>query len=252
MFLGFDIGNTNTVMGLYEGDSVTPQKTFRFETVKFVDASDLGREIMSFLETDMKVSGMAFSSVVPEVNDSYHDMCRSLFNLPCLEISHRSRLSIKILYKDHSELGVDRIVNSEAVYREYGGNSIIIDIGTAATFCVLLEDGTFDGGLIAPGIGTTIKALSSSASNLPAITFEKPDRLVARDTENAIKSGFFYGWLSLVEGVISRIEEQYDKSFNVIMTGGFSGIISENISIKNTVDPHLVMKGIRYIYDLNK
>ncbi len=258
MFIGFDIGNTSTVMGLYLDGSVMPVRIFRYDTVKAPDTDKLSAEVERNLDMFRSSSdacdgirSMAFSSVVPEVNLSYHEMSQRLFGFDAYEISHQSNLSIKINYRDPSKLGVDRIVNAEAVFREYGGPSIIVDIGTAATFCVLLRDGTFDGGLIAPGIGTTIDALAHHASRLPAIVFGPPDSLVARDTENALKSGFFYGWLSLVEGIVSRIENEYGQDFQVILTGGYGGVIAKHLERETQCDTFLTMKGIKHISDMN-
>ena len=185
MILGFDIGNTNTLMGIYDDNGIKPKHTFMYGTQKEVSCENLGSLIEGFVadyrtETGSQdaVTGFVFSSVAPEINPQYHDAAMTFFNVEAMEISHESRLSITIRYDNPAALGVDRIVNAEAAYREYGGNAIIIDLGTAVTFCVLLDDGTFDGGLIAPGIGTTIRALSQRASKLPEIIFEKPADLV--------------------------------------------------------------------------
>lgn len=260
MFLGFDIGNTSTVFGIYQNDAILPLRVFRYDTEKNTTPERLSANITEAVESFKKngmefndISGFAFSSVVPEVNEAYSSVAKNDYSLNSLEISIDTGMSITVNYNDPSEIGVDRIVNAEAAHREYKGSSIIIDIGTAATFCVVLETGVLDGGLIAPGIGTTIDALFNNTSKLPRIVFEKPDRLVARDTENAIKSGFFYGWLSLIEGLINRIENEYpDENFNIVITGGFSQVISANIERKIISDPLLTMKGIKYLYDLNK
>jgi len=257
MILGFDIGNTSTVMGLYRDDSPRPDETFRFDTDKRTSTSKLAGEIRRLLGPReggniSEINGFSYSSVVPEINSVYDEAARLLFNLEAMGISHRSNLAITLRYKDLSQLGVDRIVNAESAFREYGAPCIIVDIGTAATFCVLLEGGIFDGGLIAPGINTTIKALSQYASNLPPVTFEKPDRLVAQDTVNAIKSGFFYGWISLVSGIITLIEKQYDMQFKIIFTGGLSALVAEHLNREIIIDRELTMKGIKYIYDLNR
>jgi len=258
MFIGFDIGNTHTTVGLYSMKAVVPDRIFRIRTEKDITSDELGIKIINYLniyndETGIlsQINGTAFSSVVPDINHTFHQMSESYFKLECLEISHKSRLSIILDYRDNRQLGVDRIVNAEAVHQEFRGDTIIIDLGTATTFCILMDDGTFEGGLIAPGIKTTIQSLESNASKLPGIRFEKTDSVVAKDSINGIKSGFFYGWLSLVEGIVKRIENEYKKSFNVVLTGGFSSIISENIAIENIADPCLTMKGIKYIYDLN-
>ena len=262
MFLGFDIGNTNTVLGIYPDDSIVPATTFRFETVKNTDPDELGKLVKGFLDEPAcdvdwsdpinLISGIAFSSVVPEINSTYHEMALSHFGIDSFEINHESKLSFKISYPEPKQLGVDRIVNIEAAYREYGEEVIVIDIGTAATFCVIEKGPVFDGGIIAPGIGTTIKALSENASQLPPIDFEKPERLVAQDTVNAIKSGFFYGWLSLIEGIISRIERENGKTYKVVLTGGFAQSVADDLGKECIVDSLLTMKGIRLVHELNQ
>ncbi len=256
MFLGIDIGNTTTMIGLYGDDSLSPEKTQRYRTDKKADVADLinciGMSLRNMGDYDAvaaEITGLAFSSVVPEVNSIYHKMGKKLFNVDPFEIRYDSKFPIGINYRDVKKLGIDRIVNTVAAHHEYGNGCVVIDIGTAATFDVLSHSGSFDGGLISPGIGTTIKALAESASNLPEIVFGKPDMLVALDTENAIKSGFYYGWISLIEGVVSRIEKIYDKEFKVVLTGGFAGKISTGIEREIILDPLLTMKGIRYIYN---
>lgn len=259
MFIGFDIGNTTTMLGLYEEGAHVPFATARYRTEKKGDEKNLARDIKrAIAETgdyemiEAEISGATFSSVVPEVNRLYHIAAEKLFGVNMYEISHDSKLSIGINYRDKTRLGIDRIVNTEAAFREHGAGCIVIDIGTAATYDVLNHDSVFDGGLIAPGIGTTIRALAESASNLPEIVFEKPDELVARDTVNAIKSGFFYGWISMIEGIVARVEKIYGKKFRVIITGGFADRIMQGLEIEALYDPFLTMKGISYIYHNNR
>jgi type III pantothenate kinase len=258
MILGFDIGNTSTTAGIFRNDAIVPDYTFRYPTVKNEDPDGLYRQVINGLtsrgahEDKIIVNGLAFSSVAPEINSSYCRLAKDRYGITAYEINSRSVLNFRIIYDDPRQLGADRIVNAAAAFSEYGGGNIVVDIGTAVTFCVLLEEGIFDGGIIAPGIGTAISALASRASRLPEVKFEKPDRLVARDTVNALKSGFFYGWLSLAEGIIARIEKEYGRAFRVILTGGYAGMVAEHLSHENTVDQLLAMKGIKIVYDLNK
>jgi len=257
MFIGIDVGNTSTMLGIYKSDSVVPEKIFRYRTVKNADFSALGREIDLCLENypgfkKEDISGFAFSSVVPVMNSTYHEAAEVLYNLKALEIGHSSCFSIKIDYRDINQLGIDRIVDAEAAFKEYGGGSIVIDIGTAATYDVLDRDGVFRGGLIGPGIGITIKALASAASNLPEIVFEEPDLLIAKDTVNAIKSGFYYGWVSMIDGIIERIQNFCGGGYRVILTGGFAEEITGSLKTDAVYDPVLTMKGIKYIYDINR
>jgi len=256
MFLGIDIGNTTTVIGLYNDDSVMPQTVSRYKTEKKCNITGLINSISMFLKNagDYKVisseiTGIAFSSVVPEINSIYHKAGIKLFNVDPFEIRYDSDFTIGVNYKDIKKLGIDRIVNSVAAHHEYGDGCIVIDIGTAATIDVLNYDGCFDGGIISPGIGTMIKALADSASNLPVFTFEKPDALIALDTVNALKSGFYYGWISLIEGLVQRIEKNYNREFKVVLTGGFAEKIFTGFERKIILDPLLTMKGIKYIYN---
>lgn len=259
MILGFDIGNTNTRMGLFNENNSHPLIVESFKTKKKSTAETLKRTITSMLDEIRKkgyisdpVKGFIFSSVAPEMNRQFHHFARDTFGINAIEINHTTKTSIKIRYDNPSELGIDRIVNAEGVYNEYGGGYIIIDLGTAITFCVLLEDGTFDGGLIAPGPGTAIKALAQRASNLPEIIFEKPPGIVARNTINALKSGFFFGWISMIEGIIEKIQSEYNRKFKILLTGGAAKPISDNISCANTFDQMITIKGIKHIYDLNR
>ncbi|MCL2154930.1 MAG: type III pantothenate kinase [Leptospirales bacterium] len=256
MFLGFDIGNTTTIIGLYEDDSVIPKNTFRYKTEKKCNITKLINIISMFIKNagdynviSSEITGIAFSSVVPEINLIYHNTGIKLFNVEPFEIKYDTDFTIGINYRDIKKLGIDRIVNSVAAHHEYGDGCIIVDIGTAATIDVLNFDGFFDGGIISPGIGTMIKALSDSASNLPVFVFEKPDNLIALDTENALKSGFYYGWISLIEGLIQRIEKIYNKEFKIVLTGGFAEKIFNGFERKIILDPLLTMKGIKYIYN---
>ncbi len=257
MILGFDIGNTNTKAGIYRPESIVPEVAFRFPTVKDGDQAELSRMVADGIALNalgqgkLNVSGLVFSSVVPEINRLYHEMAEKIFGVKALEISHKSRLNISIAYGNPQELGADRIVSAASAFHEYGGGLIIMDVGTAVTFGVLLDNGVFDGGIIAPGIETAIKSLSIRASRLPEVTFERPNRLVARDTINALKSGFFYGWISLAEGIIKRIRNEYDSDFRIILTGGYAQSVAEHLEFKSIVDPLLSMKGIKIIYDMN-
>jgi type III pantothenate kinase len=256
MFLGIDIGNTTSVIGLYDDNSIMPQNTGRYKTDKKCNITKLTNTISMFLKNagdynviSSEITGIAFSSVAPEVNSMYHKLGIKMFNVEPFEIRYDSDFTIGIHYRNIKKLGIDRIVNAVAAHHEYGDGCIIIDVGTAATIDVLSYDGFFDGGIISPGIGTMIKALSDSASNLPVITFEKPDDLVALDTENALKSGFYYGWISLIEGLVQRIEKIYGRGFKIILTGGFAEKIFSGFEREIILDPLLTMKGIKYIYD---
>src|SRR4030042_3782885 len=154
VILGLDIGNTSTTAGIYNDSDIIPFAIYRHPTVKNTDHRSLAIQIIEGMKQQdggidrMSISGVAFSSVVPEVNRAYHEMAKSPFGGPAFEINCRRRLNFTIRYNDPEQLGADRIVNAAAAFAEYGGGSIIVDIGTAVTFCVLLEGGVFDGGIL--------------------------------------------------------------------------------------------------------
>ena len=205
--LGFNIGNTNTMMGIYDLNNITPINTFTYKTDKKITPDDLGLIVKNNLKTvskDSIIDGLAFSSVVTEVNNAYHAMAKDRFNIDPLEINSNIKLDIKLMYDNPEELGPDRIANAEAAFKEYTKDCIIIDLGTANTFCVMQKNGTFDGGLIGPGIGITIEALAEKTSKLSRINFEKPEKFIATNTLDALKSGFFYGYILMIKGIISR------------------------------------------------
>jgi type III pantothenate kinase len=259
MLLGFDIGNTNTVMGIYREGVPAPMETYRFRTERALTRDEIGAFatscVRNFIEKNGPaddVRGMVIASVVPEVNSRFHEMAERYFSLPLFEINHRSNIPLTLAYEDPSALGVDRIVDAVAAHQEYPGDKIIIDIGTAATVGVLHADGRFDGGLIAPGIGVTIDALAEKTSQLAKVAFKKPEKLIATETRDAITSGFFYGWLSMIEGLILRIEKQYGKPFTPVLTGGYAAPLSPELSRAHEYDPMLTLKGIYYIYSMNR
>ncbi len=258
MILGFNIGNTNTVLGVYPRDGILPVKTFKYRTRRGMTADELCILLQEFFKSQglekgdrSPVAGIAVASVVPELNAAYRRASESLFGRIPLEIGPHLRLGIRISYEHPERLGVDRIVNAVAAHNEYKGDCVIVSLGTALTLCVLHRDGRYDGGIITSGVGIAIDGLSKGTSQLPRISLEPPKRLVATDTEEALKSGFFYGWLSMIEGIIARIEGEYGMEFFILLTGGDAEALGRGLSRPHQVDPLLTMKGIKYIYDLN-
>ncbi|MDY6934404.1 MAG: type III pantothenate kinase [Spirochaetota bacterium] len=256
--IGFDIGNTNTTLGIYCENETAPLRTFRYRTEKGITTDELSLQVEAFIKifnnsisNEIDIAGIAFSSVVPEIDRLYKEISKRCYGLSPLEIGCDLNLGLRIRYDNPEQLGADRITNAVAAFYEHDRDCIIVDLGTATTFCVLHKSGIFDGGLIGPGIGITIEALMNKTSRLKAVNFERVDKIIARNTTDAIKSGFYFGWLSMIEGILDRIEGHYNKNFLIIITGGYSEIIGKNISKTSIADSLLTMKGIKYIYDLN-
>ncbi len=252
MILGFDIGNSSTTGAVYE-NGASPVTVFRYATDASIGADEIALAVDARLKeagAAAPVEGFAFASVVPALEQTYREVARRRFGLDAVCADHTSRLSFSINYDDPAELGPDRIVNAEAAYREYGGGVVVVDAGTAVTFCVMLEGGVFDGGIIVPGPGTAAWAMAERAARLPEVPFERPGRVAARSTRAALQSGFFHGWHCLIDGLIARIEGEYGRAFGVVLTGGYASRLTLAHTV--TVDELLTMKGIRYVYDLNR
>ena len=258
IILGFDIGNTNTRMGIFGENDISPLKIFSHKTKTITSSGKLGKVIKTYLKEyqkeindDIKISGFVYSSVVTEVNGYYQKAAEKYFSLNALPVTGGINLGIKINYDNPSDLGADRITNAVAAHNEYSGDKIIIDVGTAITFCVLLKDGIFDGGLITAGVGVAIDALAEKTSKLIKVDFADPGSVVARNPKDALMSGFFHGWMSLISGIINKIENEYNRKFSILLTGGYAEKISSNIGRECRVDPSLTMKGLKYIFDMN-
>lgn len=258
LILGFDIGNTRTVLGIYREADITPQKCYSYSTQKDITANMLNsiidghlKDFTNNVSNGQVVSGVVLSSVVPEVMEAYSAVVQNLFSLKPVVVNDELDLDIIINYDVPAQLGADRIANAVAVHREYRTDSIIIDLGTAITVCVLFKNGEFDGGLIAPGIGIALDGINEKTSQLARVKFEKPENLVSKNTMDAITSGIFYGWISLIEGIVQRIEMNYGEKFTKILTGGYSEVISNHIGFDHKTDPMLTLKGMKYIYDNN-
>lgn len=258
IILGFDIGNTNTRMGIFTENEISPVKIFLYKTKDISSARKLGRQIKARIKEyqkkineDIKISGFVYSSVVSEINRYYDKAAKKYLNLAALKVSSSINLCIKINYDNPAELGPDRITNAVAAHMEYSGDKIIIDVGTAITFCVLLKEGIFDGGLITAGVGVAINALAEKTSKLIKVDFADPGRVAARNPKDALMSGFFHGWLSLITGIINKIEGEYNRKFTVILTGGYADKIGRNIGRDCRIDQLLTMKGLKYINDMN-
>ena len=256
MILGFDIGNTSTSFGVYRSEVIIPHHLFRYDTAGTGDPASLEKTIRGLISqlnnSGQPVEGFVFSSVVTGVNQAYHEAAHNAFGLDALEISCGIAMNISLNYERPEMLGPDRIVNTAAARHLFGGDCVIIDMGTATTVSVLLAYGVFDGGIIAPGVGITMEALSRKTSKLVEVPLEMPPSIVGRTTADCIKSGFFHGWASMMEGFVAKISALYGREFTVILTGGFSRKFAGHLGFPCVIDPLLTMKGIKVLFDINR
>src|SRR5690625_1770687 len=197
-------------------------------------------------------SGVIISSVVPPIMSSLEEMCKHYFNLQPLIVGRENvDTFLGMRYPHLQEIGADRIVNAVGAIKSYGTPLIIIDFGTATTYCYINEKEEYVGGLIAPGIQISMEALYSKASKLPKIEIQQPTHVVGKSTVEAMQSGVFYGYIGQVDGIISKIEEQMQVKPKVIATGGLAALLANESEKIDIVDQHLTLKGLYLIYQKN-
>jgi type III pantothenate kinase len=253
-FLAIDIGNTHIVFGIFRGDKIL--SNLRISTQNERTADEIGILINQFCNlnrislSDLTECGI--SSVVPGMTNTIHSGINKYLSIEALNIDHTLDLGIKILYKDPSQVGADRICNSAAAFNKYGGPIIIIDFGTATTFDVVSKRGEYLGGIIVPGIETSAYDLQRRAAKLPKIELKFPDEIIGKDTVSSMQSGILYSAVDSTEGIIKRICKSLGLGPMVIATGGFSALISEKLKKIDRIEPNLVLEGIKLIYRRNK
>lgn len=254
MILVMDTGNTNIVLGVYEGKEL--KHHWRMETYRHKTEDEYAMQVKSlFSHVGLRfeeVTGIIISSVVPPVMFPLEQMCQKYFNLKPLIVGPGIKTGLNIQYENPREVGADRIVNAVAAIEAYGSPLIIVDFGTATTYCYVNENGGYMGGAIAPGIGISMEALFSRASKLPRIELARPDDVVGKNTISAMQSGIIYGYVGQVEGIVARLKEQSKVEPKVIATGGMADLIASETPVIDIVDNFLTLKGLYLIYERNK
>jgi type III pantothenate kinase len=256
MIIGFDIGNTHTNLGCFHKNEITPFAKFSLTTASIKSSGELTAKINFLLnQQSIKLSscqGIIISSVVPVVDGIFQDFCQEL-GLPCKSVHIGMKTGIDFKYDKPEELGADRIVNAAGAFKLYHKKSdmLIIDLGTATTFCVILASGVFQGGIIAPGLGISLEALYTKTAKLPKVMIERPDSVIGTSTASSIQSGIYYGFASMVQGLIEMVEKQLKRKFSIVLTGGFSSIISRELTRAHITDRDLTLKGLKILYDIN-
>lgn len=247
MLLAIDAGNTNTTFAVFDGDEIIGE--WRAGT----NAARTADEYAVWLSSLMQLVDIGFedidaaiiASVVPQSLFNLRTLCRRYGNCEPLVVGDPDvDIGIKVLIKKVRDVGADRLVNAVAAHIQYGGPAIILDFGTATTFDVIDENGNYHGGVIAPGINLSLKALHDAAAKLPRIAVERPSRIIGDDTESAMLSGVYYGYVGLIEGLVSRIKQDYGAPMRVIATGGLAVMFSDGTDVFDDIDRDLTMKGL--------
>lgn len=250
MLLAIDIGNTHTVIGLYEGDAL--EHHWRLETKKGRTGDEWGvylRELFRHEKCDIgEVESVIISSVVPPMERALNEMCRRYLKADPLYVTPQVKLNIKIIIDNPDELGADRIVNSAAAYAKYKTDLIVVDFGTATTFDYISKKGEYRGGLILPGIGISLEALLDHAAKLPRIEIAKPGKVIGTNTVTSMQSGIYYGYAGMIDSVVERIEKEIGKKAKVLATGGLASLIAADSRKIEETDELLTLEGLKLIY----
>ncbi len=251
MILTMDVGNTNTVLGIYKNGDL--YRHWRISTDKNKTADEYGvlfSNFFAFSEIKKRdIRGLTISSVVPPVEKVLLETSKKYLEIDPLVIGPGVKTNTKIMMDNPDEVGADRIVNAVAAYHKYGGPAIIIDFGTATTFCAVSVEGDYLGGAIAPGVEISTEALYEHAAKLPRIALKKPDSVIGKDTVSSMQSGIIYGFVGQVESLIEKFKQELGRDCRVIATGGLAELITtDKIDV---LEPFLTLEGLYYIGKLN-
>ncbi len=254
MLLVFDIGNTNMVLGVYDGENLI--RDWRINTDLNKTSDEYGVLIKSLFDASnislSVVDAIIVSSVVPAVMHSLENFCRKYCNISPMVVGPGIKTGLNIKYEDPKMVGADRIVNAVAAISKYNCPVIIIDFGTATTYCAVSKKGEYIGGAISPGMKISSEALFQKASKLPRVELVTPETVICKDTVSAMQAGIIYGYAGQVEKIVGLMKKELkDEGTLVIATGGLANMISQETNAIDVIDPNLTLEGLRIIYEKN-
>ena len=248
-----DIGNTHTKICLVEINSLKIKKIVYFDSKNITSKNFLKKKIKSILKNKNINKYTLFSSVVPKYHKIFKKYLKKFYNIHLLEIKEKKiKKLIKININNKAQVGSDRIANAVGVYKEYKSNCIVLDFGTATTFDVITQNGIYNGGVIAPGINLSLRSLIKSADQIPPFFLKKQNKIIGKNTVEALRSGFYWGYSGLINNIISKIENETKKKYKIVFTGGYAELFKTTINRPFKVDKNITIKGIIQIFNENK
>ncbi|HVP00568.1 MAG TPA: type III pantothenate kinase [Bryobacteraceae bacterium] len=254
MLLALDAGNTNITIGAFEGGSLIGR--WRLRTIKEQTADEWGilmRNLFTLSKLDLSaVDGVVISSVVPAVDQPLEAMSQRYFQREPMFIGYQTNLGIGIRYDNPREVGADRLVNSVAGFRKYGGPCIVVDLGTTINFDIVARNGDFLGGVLCPGIGMSISGLFAKTARLPMVDFREPAKLIGSNTVEALQSGLYYGFLGMIDTLVERISAELGEGTKAVATGGQGALIAHGSKNVKIYDEDLTLDGLRMIWERNQ
>ena len=255
MLLAIDSGNTNVVFAIYEDERQRGSWRASSDTRRTADEYVVWLTQLMALEdlTPAQVDGAILANVVPAASYPLETLCRRYFKVePMIVGAPGVDLGIEVRTANAANVGADRLANAVAAHQAFGGPLIVIDFGTATTFDVIGEDGGYEGSVIAPGVNLSLEALDRAAAKLPRIAIKQPPRVIGRATIPAMESGAYWGYVGLIEGLVSRIAAEDGRPMKVVATGGLAPLFAEATACIDEIDPDLTLRGLLAVYRANE
>ncbi|MFT3916786.1 MAG: type III pantothenate kinase [Anaeromyxobacteraceae bacterium] len=255
MLLAIDVGNTNTVLGAFEGDHL--RQHWRIETSHTRTSDEYGILVRQLFQVEgldpARVDAIAVSSVVPPLQLALERMCARYFNaVKPMFVGPGVKTGMPILYDNPREVGADRVVNAVAAFEKWKKGLVVVDFGTATTFDAVSPRGEYLGGAICPGIAISMEALFRNASKLPRVEFLRPPQVVGKNTVASMQSGLVYGYVGLVDGICDRMAAELGFGPTVVATGGLAALVAGVSKAITEVDEHLTLQGLRILHERNR